>query len=73
MLAGFELVKKRGFLSTNDFVKIQSIVEPNKAGIRKLRKVNGLIVDIRDMPREAQEEAFRRGLIPYIPSAVGAN
>lgn len=29
--------------------------------------VNGLLVDARWMPREAQEEAYRRGLIPYIP------
>ena len=31
-------------------------------------KVNGYIVDIRTMPREAQEEAFYKGLIPYIPA-----
>ena len=30
--------------------------------------VNGLIMDIRDAPREAQEVAFRKGLIPYIPA-----
>jgi len=30
-------------------------------------KVNGLIVDIRTMPREVQEEAYHKGLIPYIP------
>lgn len=29
--------------------------------------VNGFIVDARDMPREVQEEAARRGLIPYLP------
>ena len=29
--------------------------------------VNGLFVDIRTMPREAQEQAFHKGLIPYIP------
>jgi Domain of unknown function (DUF6398) len=29
--------------------------------------VNGLIVDIRHAPLGAQVEAFRRGLIPYIP------
>jgi hypothetical protein len=29
--------------------------------------VNGFIVDIRHMPRGAQEEAYRKGLIPYIP------
>ena len=31
-------------------------------------EVNGLITDIRTCPRDAQEEAFRRGLIPYIPA-----
>jgi hypothetical protein len=31
-------------------------------------QVNGLITDARREPREIQEEAFRKGLIPYIPS-----
>lgn len=30
--------------------------------------VNGFLADIRKMPRGAQEEAFRKGLIPYIPA-----
>ena len=30
--------------------------------------VNGLIVDVRRMPRAIQEEAYRKGLIPYIPA-----
>jgi len=30
-------------------------------------QVNGLIMDARTAPRAIQEEAFRRGLIPYIP------
>ncbi len=30
--------------------------------------VNGMIVDIRHMPREVQEIAFKQGLIPYIPA-----
>lgn len=29
--------------------------------------VNGYIVDIRGMPRVIQEEAYRKGIIPYIP------
>ena len=29
--------------------------------------VNGMIVDIRTMPRELQEAAFEKGLIPYLP------
>jgi hypothetical protein len=31
-------------------------------------KVNGYMVDIRSMPREVQEIAFEKGLIPYIPA-----
>jgi hypothetical protein len=33
-----------------------------------LIQVNGLLVDARYVPREIQEEAFRLGLIPYIPA-----
>ncbi len=29
--------------------------------------VNGFIVDARSMPREVQEMAFQKGLIPYMP------
>jgi hypothetical protein len=32
-----------------------------------LIQVNGFIVDARYVPREIQEEAYRKGLIPYIP------
>jgi len=31
-------------------------------------EVNGLIVDVRHAPREVQEIAFNKGLIPYIPA-----
>ena len=31
-------------------------------------EVNGFIMDIRRCPREAQEVAFEKGLIPYIPA-----
>lgn len=30
--------------------------------------VNGLLVDLRDMPREVQAIAFAKGMIPYIPA-----
>jgi hypothetical protein len=33
-----------------------------------LAEVNGLLVDLRDMPRAVQEIAFAKGLIPYIPT-----
>lgn len=29
--------------------------------------VNGLLVDVRHMPRDVQELAFAKGLIPYVP------
>jgi hypothetical protein len=31
-------------------------------------EVNGLLIDIRHCPREAQLVAFEKGLIPYIPA-----
>ena len=33
--------------------------------------VNGVMVDVRDMPREVQEIALEKGLIPYIPADRG--
>ncbi len=36
-----------------------------------LISVNGFMVDARKMPREVQEEAFRKGFIPYLPDAEG--
>lgn len=30
--------------------------------------VDGMMVDARDMPKPIQEEAHRKGLIPYVPS-----
>jgi hypothetical protein len=32
-----------------------------------MAEVNGYLVDLRTMPREVQEIAFKKGLIPYIP------
>lgn len=31
-------------------------------------EVNGLVVDLRDMPREVQVLAFEQGVIPYVPA-----
>ncbi len=35
ILHGYEIVKKKGFISTNVLVEIQRMIEPNKPGIRK--------------------------------------
>jgi hypothetical protein len=44
---------------------IPSMIEKNP--LIWMLEVNGLIIDVRHAPREIQEEAFRKGLIPYIP------
>ncbi len=36
-------------------------------------RVDGLIVDARREPREVQEQAYRKGLIPYIPADRAVN
>jgi hypothetical protein len=33
-----------------------------------MAEVNGYLVDLRDAPREVQEIAFEKGMIPYIPA-----
>jgi hypothetical protein len=33
-----------------------------------MAEVNGVLVDLRTMPREDQEVAFAKGIIPYIPA-----
>jgi hypothetical protein len=35
-----------------------------------LVSVNGLTVDIRDMPEEVQKAAHRRGIIPFVPGKL---
>jgi Fic family protein len=36
LYAGYKLIKEKGFLNTNSFLEIQSILEPDKPGIRKI-------------------------------------
>ena len=43
-----------------------SLIEDNPA--IWLLSVNGMFIDIRTAPRELQEQAFEKGLIPYIPA-----
>ena len=33
-----------------------------------MAEVNGMLVDLREMPREVQEIAFQKGMIPYLPA-----
>lgn len=36
LLAGFEIIESKGFLNTNAMIKIHSVLEPDKKGIRKV-------------------------------------
>lgn len=45
---------------------VESLLEDNP--LVWMLELDGFLVDIRMAPREAQEEAYRMGLIPYIPA-----
>jgi hypothetical protein len=45
---------------------LKSIVDQNP--LVWMAEVNGLLVDIREMPREVQVIAYEKGMIPYIPT-----
>jgi hypothetical protein len=45
---------------------LPSLLEKNP--VVWMAEVNGLLVDLRTMPREIQEAAFAKGMIPYIPA-----
>ena len=40
----------------------------NQSPLLWMAEVNGFLVDLRDMPREVQQIAFDKGMIPYIPA-----
>ena len=45
---------------------LQSFVDRNP--LVWMAEVNGMLVDLRDMPREVQVIAYEKGMIPYIPA-----
>jgi hypothetical protein len=45
---------------------LKSIVDQNP--LVWMAEVNGMLVDIREMPREVQVIAYEKGMIPYIPA-----
>ena len=45
---------------------LPSLAEKNP--LTWMAEVNGLLVDLRDMPFEVQQIAFAKGLVPYIPA-----
>ena len=61
-----EIRKMFGIFQMDPKWTLPGMVEKNP--LMWLVKVNGTIVDIRQMPRELQEIAYKKGLIPYIPA-----
>jgi len=62
----------RDLLKTNRFDPNWTL--PSKMAenpIAWIIQVNGLLMDARMLPREIQQEAFERGMIPYIPADAG--
>jgi hypothetical protein len=48
---------------------LKSIVDQNP--LVWMAEVNGMLVDIHEMPREVQVIAYEKGMIPYIPADQG--
>ena len=56
---GYEIIKEKGFISTNILVELQSVIEPNKSGIRKnpgTKLVNSLTGEIIYTPPQVESE-----------------
>jgi hypothetical protein len=60
-----EIWKRLGLMQLHPDWCLPSMLDENP--LAWMLEVNGLPVDVRAMPREVQEEAYRLGLIPYIP------
>jgi hypothetical protein len=63
----------------SDALKLRPVFDPewtlpsmmDKNPLVWMAEVNGYLVDLRHMPREVQEIAFEKGMIPYIPDERG--
>jgi hypothetical protein len=60
-----EIWKRLNLMQLHPDWCLPSMLEENP--LAWIVEVNGLPVDARMMPREIQEEAYRLGLIPYVP------
>lgn len=56
---GYEIIREKGFISTNILVELQAMIEPNKSGIRKnpgTNLVNSLTGEIIYTPPQSESE-----------------
>ena len=71
---GYELIKEKGFINTNIIVELQSIIEHNKAGIRKLtgtNLVNSVTKEIVYTPPQGEKEI--RDLLKNLETFINNN
>ena len=52
------------------FLSLHPFISPRMVWILQL---NGLMVDIRQLPIEVQQMAFEKGLIPFVPALQTEN
>lgn len=71
---GYEIIKEKGFISTNVLVKIQGMIEHNKVGIRKnpgTKLVNSKTGEVIYTP--TQEEKEIRDLLKNLEDYINEN
>lgn len=71
---GYEIIKEKGFISTNVLVELQSMIEPNKTGIRKTpgtNLVNSKTGEIIYNPPQAESEI--RDLLKNLEDYINNN
>jgi Fic family protein len=71
---GYQMIKDKGFISTNMLIDIQSLIEPNKPGIRKLPGT--LIINDKTneiIHRPPQEEDEIRNLLANLEKYINEN
>lgn len=81
LCALFDVSQSAGAAKSRDIMRVFNIVPldprwslPSRLADNPLvwmRAVNGVIVDMRMMPRDLQEQAYELGLIPFVPAARG--
>lgn len=74
ILRGYEIIKEKGFISTNVLVELQSMIEPNKTGIRKTpgtNLVNSKTGEIIYTPPQAESEI--RDLLKNLEDYINNN
>ncbi len=71
---GYEIIKEKGFISTNVLVELQGMIEHNKAGIRKnpgTKLINGKTLEVIYVPPQDEKEI--RDLLKNLEDYINEN